>query len=121
MKLSGSTAGIPHRNASFSLSLDPTYQGNGYGTEALNYLCKVGFVYAGLHRIHGAYGELNRAAGRCYEKVYVDLVEWQSRHTVLYIGLTLIANSTFISGFKVEGLEREAMWYNGGWTNRINM
>jgi len=69
MKLFDLIAGAPHRKATFSLSLDQAYQGQGYGAEALNYLCKIGFMYAGLHRIQGKYVTLNKSAAKCYEKV----------------------------------------------------
>jgi len=65
-------AAVHHRNRQFAIVLDPAYHGKGYGTEALNWLCKIGFQYAGLHRVQASCYSINLGGLRCYEKVCVS-------------------------------------------------
>lgn len=111
-------AAVHHRNRVFAIVLDPAHHGKGYGTEALNWLCKIGFQYGGLHRIHANCFSINSGGLRCYEKVCVSgLIGGQHRD----LKLTGRARFPLSSGFKVEGVERDAYWYNGHWVNRIRV
>jgi RimJ/RimL family protein N-acetyltransferase len=58
-----------HQRAKFIISLVPTAHGQGYGTEALQWLLEVGFKRTNLHRIEGSYSENNITAANCYQKL----------------------------------------------------
>jgi RimJ/RimL family protein N-acetyltransferase len=71
------------RNAWVGVGIgDPDYRSQGYGTEAMNLLLKFAFRGQNLHRVNLGVFSFNKRAIRCYEK----------------------------SGFKYEGLEREAIF-----------
>jgi RimJ/RimL family protein N-acetyltransferase len=52
---------VHNRQRQFAIVLDPAFHGKGYGIEALNWLCKIGFQYGGLHRIQGDSFSINVA------------------------------------------------------------
>lgn len=71
------------RNAWVGVGIgDPDYRSQGYGTEAMNLLLKFAFRGQNLHRVNLGVFAFNKRAIRCYEK----------------------------SGFKYEGIEREAIY-----------
>jgi RimJ/RimL family protein N-acetyltransferase len=71
------------RNAWVGVGIgDPDYRSQGYGTEAMNLLLKFAFRGQNLHRVNLGVFAFNKRAIRCYEK----------------------------SGFKYEGVEREAIF-----------
>ena len=47
---------------------DPACHGKGYGTDAIQTLCRFGFEEMNLHKIKALVFDFNRAAVRCYEK-----------------------------------------------------
>lgn len=80
-----------HRNANIGIDILPDYQRKGYGTEAINWITKWGFQTYGLHRIGIESFSHNEGAGRLYEKL----------------------------GFVPEQRLREALWYQGGWSDQL--
>lgn len=80
-----------HRNANISIDVLPEYQRKGYGSEAINWVLEWGFQRHGLHRIGIESFSHNEGASRLYEKL----------------------------GFIPEQRKREAMWYNGGWSDQL--
>lgn len=82
-----------HRNASMGINIATPYQGQGYGTEAVLWGLEFAFKHANLHRVKiGALG-WNEGALRLYQKL----------------------------GFVVEGTDREAYWYDGGYRDCVWM
>ena len=69
------------------------YWGRGYGREAMNLLCAYGFNILNLNRIGLQVFEYNERGRRCYESI----------------------------GFKVEGREREAKYWNGRYWDIFGM
>jgi RimJ/RimL family protein N-acetyltransferase len=70
MKLVPPGKGLEHHHrAKFIISLVPTAHGQGYGTEALQWLLEIGFKRANLHRIEGSYSANNITAANCYRKL----------------------------------------------------
>lgn len=80
-----------HRNANISIDVLPEYQRKGYGSEAIKWVLDWGFRLHGLHRIGIESFSHNEGAGRLYEEL----------------------------GFIPEQRKREAMWYNGGWSDQL--
>ena len=76
-----------HRNTEIGLDILPLYQGQGYGSEAINWALEYAFLRAGLHRVQVRGFSYNTGAIRLYETL----------------------------GFKMEGKEREAVYYGGAW------
>lgn len=76
-----------HRHAEIGLDILPSYQGKGYGTEAIRWALEYAFRRAGLHRVRIRAFAWNDGAIKLYERL----------------------------GFKYEGKEREAFWYNDKW------
>lgn len=102
--LAGSDAGTPiglvslyglqpnharHRSAHVSIDVLPAYQRKGYGGEAIAWVLRWGFQVHGLHRIAIESFSHNEGAGRLYERL----------------------------GFVPEARQREAMWFDGGWSD----
>lgn len=84
----------PHnRSCGFRTLLGPRGRGRGLGTEATRLIVGHGFEAVGLHRIHLAVFDFNPRARRVYEKV----------------------------GFTAEGVERDALWQDGVWSDAIRM
>lgn len=92
LALSGTTtAKCHHRSAFISIDIHPAYQGKGYGSEAIRWVLEWGFAYQGLHRIGIESFSHNEGAGRLYERL----------------------------GFVLEGRQRQALWFRGGWSDEL--
>ena len=75
------------------LSIVAEHRDKGYGAEAIKWILDWGFKIAGLHRIS------------------VNCFEWKARAIGTYQRL----------GFLVEGRRREALWYDGGWKDLLEL
>ncbi|RAO73712.1 uncharacterized protein BHQ10_009724 [Talaromyces amestolkiae] len=84
---------IHNRAAKMGISIRPEDQGQGYGSEAMQWALEWAFVHAGLHR------------------VALNVAEWNERATKLYEKL----------GFVLEGRGREALWKSGRWWDLLDM
>ena len=82
-----------NRNANIRIALTNGSQNRGYGTEALRLMLDYGFGILNLHRIELNVFSYNHRAMRVYEKV----------------------------GFKQEGVQREALFYNHQYHDSILM
>ncbi|WP_375143016.1 GNAT family N-acetyltransferase [Paenibacillus sp. D2_2] len=82
-----------NRNANIRIALTDGSQNKGYGTEALQLMLEYGFGVLNLHRIELNVFSYNHRAVRVYEKV----------------------------GFKQEGVQREALFYNHEYHDSILM
>ncbi|TCP56134.1 RimJ/RimL family protein N-acetyltransferase [Tamaricihabitans halophyticus] len=81
-------------SVSFRISLvGPEVFGRGYGTEATQLVLDYAFDVAGLHRVHLEVYDFNPRAQRVYENC----------------------------GFTREGVQREALHWNGQWQDAITM
>lgn len=78
-----------HRGAHVSIDVLPAHQRRGYGSEAIGWALRWGFRMGGLHRIAIESFSHNEGAGRLYERL----------------------------GFVPEARRREALWFNGGWSD----
>ena len=76
-----------HRSTEIGIDILPSFQGRGYGREAIEWALDYAFRRAGLHRVRIRAFEWNKGALRLYEKI----------------------------GFKLEGRERESLWHEGKW------
>ncbi|MBM6614870.1 GNAT family N-acetyltransferase [Desemzia sp. RIT804] len=77
-----------NRGAELSIAiLDEKNRHKGYGTDALNLMCKFGFYELGLHKIRLSVHSNNEGAIKLYEKI----------------------------GFKKEGIDREGLFQDGKW------
>lgn len=83
---------VHHRHSEIGLTIISEYQGQGYGTEAIEWIVDWGFRAAGLHRIGIGCFSYNDGARRLYERL----------------------------GFVQEGRKREFLWHNGGWHDIID-
>jgi len=81
-----------HRNSYISVDIIASYQGKGYGSEAINWVLDWGFRIAGLHRIGIENFSYNQGAQKLYERL----------------------------GFVYEGCKRQCLWYDGGWHDYIS-
>jgi hypothetical protein len=84
---------IQNRSTNFGISIVPEHQGNGYGPEAVSWLLDWCFLTAGLHRVELGVFEWNERARKIYERL----------------------------GFVAEGRQRESLWKDGRWWDRISM
>lgn len=83
-----------NRNANIRIAIfNNNYQGKGYGTEALDLLLDYGFGILNLHRIELNVFDFNKRAAHVYAKL----------------------------GFKEEGIQREALYYNHAYHDSILM
>ncbi|AUI57793.1 GNAT family N-acetyltransferase [Amycolatopsis sp. BJA-103] len=83
-----------NRSASFRIALTgPGVFGKGYGTEATKLILDFAFDVVGVHRVSLEVFDFNPRAQRVYEKC----------------------------GFVREGLQREALWWDGEWHDVITM
>lgn len=83
-----------NRSANLRVAIDQSeHQGQGYGTEALRLMLDYGFGILQLHRIELNVYDFNERAAHVYEKV----------------------------GFKVEGRQRDALFYNHEYHDAILM
>ncbi|MBL1097578.1 GNAT family N-acetyltransferase [Streptomyces coffeae] len=83
----------PNRSCAFRTLLGPRGRDRGLGTEATRLIVGHGFERLGLHRISLGVFAFNPRARRAYEKV----------------------------GFVAEGVEREALLYEGAWIDAVMM
>ncbi|GAA2754007.1 GNAT family N-acetyltransferase [Amnibacterium kyonggiense] len=86
-------AALPARAATLGIIIGPTQVGRGYGTDAVRTLCRYGFRAMGLHRIGLSLAAFNERGRAAYEK----------------------------AGFQVEGVRREAVFTDGGFTDEVLM
>lgn len=82
-----------HRNASIAIGILRSYQGKGYGGEAIRWVLEWAFRYAGLHKVKIGAFEYNPGAIRLYKRL----------------------------GFVQEGINREAAFHNGRFWDIISM
>lgn len=82
---------VHHRNANVGIDILPEHQRRGYGSEAINWVLRWGFQTQGLHRIGIESFSHNEGAGRLYERL----------------------------GFAPEQRKREALWFQGGWSDQL--
>ncbi|RSM83775.1 GNAT family N-acetyltransferase [Amycolatopsis sp. WAC 01375] len=83
-----------NRSGAFRIALNgPEFFGKGYGTEATKLVLDYAFDVVGLHRVSLEVFDYNPRAQRAYEK----------------------------AGFVREGLQREALWWDGEWHDVITM
>ncbi|KAH7001259.1 acyl-CoA N-acyltransferase [Ilyonectria destructans] len=81
-----------HRSITMSISLAATYQGKGYGTEAVNWALDWAFRFGGYHRVS------------------LNTVSFNERAQHLYKRL----------GFTEEGRSRESHWHDRKWYDSVN-
>jgi RimJ/RimL family protein N-acetyltransferase len=84
---------VHHRFATIGIMILQPYQGQGYGSEAINWILDWAFETAGLHRVGIEVFEYNVGARKLYEKL----------------------------GFKKEGVIREKWWHAGRFWDDIQM
>ena len=80
-----------HRRSEIGINIVGPYQSQGFGTEAIKWALRWGFVYAGLHRIEINVLGHNKSALRLYERL----------------------------GFTLEGRKREWLWHEGQWWDMV--
>ena len=78
---------VHHRFTEISIDIVKGYQGQGYGTEAIEWCLEWAFDVAGMHRVGVRSFEWNYGARKLYEKL----------------------------GFKQEGVTREQLYHSGRW------
>ena len=84
---------VHHRHNEIAVNIARTYQGQGYGSEAIQWILQWGFRHGGLHRIEIAASSYNTGAVRLYERL----------------------------GFTVEGRKREHFWHDGKFHDLIEL
>ncbi|WP_430534530.1 GNAT family protein [Listeria rocourtiae] len=83
-----------NRNANIRIAIGKVeHQSKGYGSEAMRLMLDYGFGILNLHRIELNLFDFNKQAARAYEKV----------------------------GFKIEGIQREALFYDHAYHDSILM
>ncbi|MFY0544387.1 GNAT family N-acetyltransferase [Brevibacillus sp. H7] len=82
-----------NRNANIRIAIEEPYQGKGYGSEAMKLMLDYGFGIVNLHRIELNVFAYNERATHVYEKI----------------------------GFKKEGVQRDALYYNHQYHDSILM
>jgi RimJ/RimL family protein N-acetyltransferase len=82
-----------NQSMNFRIGLQTEHLGQGYGTQATRAVIDYGFEQVQLHRIHLGVYAFNPRAQRVYEKC----------------------------GFVKEGLERDALFWDGQWMDSIRM
>ncbi|PYI28600.1 GNAT family acetyltransferase [Aspergillus indologenus CBS 114.80] len=80
-----------HRGTSITIDIARPYRGQGYGSEAINWVLHWAFRRAGLHRVEIQALAYNEGAVRLYERL----------------------------GFTLEGRRREAFWHDGRWYDDV--
>ncbi|KAI1385439.1 putative GNAT family acetyltransferase [Hypoxylon trugodes] len=80
-----------HRWTDISIDIARDHRGKGYGSEAIQWSLWYAIQMAGLHRVQIVAFSFNEGAMKLYKKL----------------------------GFKEEGRQREAMWFNGGWHDYV--
>jgi len=80
-----------HRGTTLGIKIAAPYRGKGYGSEAINWTLDWAFKFAGFHRVALNTVSFNDGAQRLYERL----------------------------GFVKEGVQREAVWFDGRWYNKM--
>lgn len=75
----------------FGITLSPTYQGQGYATEALQTLLHFAFITLGMHRVVGIMGDENKASISLFRRL----------------------------GFRQEAHHIEHHWHKGRWESEF--
>ncbi|RIX28814.1 GNAT family N-acetyltransferase [Amnibacterium setariae] len=86
-------AALPARAATLGIIIGPNHVGRGYGTDAVRVVSRYGFRAMGLHRIGLSVFAFNARGRAAYEK----------------------------AGFQLEGVRREAVFTDGGFTDEVLM
>jgi RimJ/RimL family protein N-acetyltransferase len=86
-----SPASMHHRCSDIGIIIASKYRGQGYGSEAIEWVLEWGFQMAGFHRVGICTYSYNVGAWKLYERL----------------------------GFVLEGKTRECKWFNGGWHDYI--
>jgi RimJ/RimL family protein N-acetyltransferase len=86
-------ASLPARSATLGVIIGPTQIDRGYGTDAVRVMARYGFRSMGLHRVGLEVAAFDLRGRRAYEK----------------------------AGFRVEGVRREAVFMDGGFTDEVLM
>jgi RimJ/RimL family protein N-acetyltransferase len=81
-----------HRTGEIGYVLNPSYEGNGYATEAAAAALRLGFDGLGLHRIIARIDARNEASARLLHRL----------------------------GMRQEAYLRENEWFKGGWSDEID-
>lgn len=84
---------VHHRSTELGIDILPSFQGKGYGREAIEWALDYAFRRVGLHRVQIRAFEWNTGALRLYERL----------------------------GFKAEGREREAIWHEGRFWDTVEL
>jgi len=80
-----------HRGTTLGIQIAAPYRGKGYGSEAIGWTLNWAFKFAGFHRVTLEANGFNDRAQRLYERL----------------------------GFVKEGVQREAIWFDGRWYDLI--
>lgn len=80
-----------HRSCTLGIMIASAHQGEGYGTEAINWALDWAFRVAGMHAVRLSCFSFNERAVKLYQRL----------------------------GFVREGVTREAYYFDGVWYNRI--
>ncbi|KAI0114643.1 putative GNAT family acetyltransferase [Hypoxylon sp. NC0597] len=80
-----------HRWTEISIDIARKHRGMGYGGEAILWSLWYAFQMAGLHRVQISAFSFNESANRLYKRL----------------------------GFKKEGKQRDFMWFNGSWHDKV--
>ncbi|ROW01297.1 hypothetical protein VMCG_05926 [Cytospora schulzeri] len=80
-----------HRSCTLGIMIASAHQGEGYGTEAINWALDWAFRVAGMHAVRLSCFSFNERAVKLYQRL----------------------------GFVREGVAREAYYFDGVWYNRI--
>jgi RimJ/RimL family protein N-acetyltransferase len=84
---------MQHRKTDLGIYIASKYQGQGYGSESIEWILGYGFQIAGLHRVG------------------ISAFSYNARAVELYKRL----------GFVLEGARREAVWFKGGWHDEVQL
>lgn len=82
-----------HRNTEIGVTIATSYQGQGYGSEAVLWALEWAFRHANMHRVDIRAFGWNEGAWKLYERL----------------------------GFVLEGRKREAMWYDGAYHDAVEL
>lgn len=82
-----------HRTSDIGIQIAEKYQRKGYGSEALKWILGWAFQHGTFHRVGLKCFSYNPGARRLYERL----------------------------GFKVDGVDRESVWYDGAWYDEVTL
>jgi len=92
ISLTSTTSALQHhRGTKLGIQVAAPYRGKGYGSEAIDWTLDWAFKFAGFHRVTLETHGFNDRAQRLYERL----------------------------GFVKEGVQREALWFDGRWYDVI--